>query len=560
MSPFPWPCLNRADADGDQGEGAASSGSMRAASRRPPIIPELAFFRTWLDRGLRRRDGVPASLGRAPRRRPPRPPVRADRHRHRHCLQHRPAVLDRVRRSRSRAHRALRVGRRLSRRDRRSGSRRCWRGCATRPPEPFEARAYVDTGPVQERVYAQHAGLGWIGKNTCVINPELGSWIFLAEIICSLPLDGRRAVARSVRHVHAVPRGVSDAGDRRAGRARLDALHLVSDDRARAARFPRRFGRASARTCTAATCARKCVRGTSARRSPPIRRGSRGPAWDMRTVAELGRCDATTSCGLRCAGSPMRAHEARRSPPQPVRRARQPGRAKTCRRQTFDAAQPAGDCRSAAPRYHPEGMPSPSSLAPALLLSMPQLIDPNFNRTVVLLCKHNDEGAFGLVVNRPLVTTGRVVVNLDPPVSTDRELQVWVGGPVEPHRSWILVGQEPDEADELGGMRVADGLFLSTSPDLLRRLLEPSPPGDRAADRRLFRLGPGSARSRARGVGVADERRRSRSDLQHAARADVGSRHSAPRRRSGRAADVTRRALSGREGVTGLRMNLPIRR
>jgi epoxyqueuosine reductase len=56
-------------------------------------------------------------------------------------------------------------------------------------PEPFEARAYVDTGPVQERVYAQHAGIGWIGKNTCVINAGIGSWIFLAEIICSLPLQ-----------------------------------------------------------------------------------------------------------------------------------------------------------------------------------------------------------------------------------------------------------------------------------------------------------------------------------------------------------------------------------
>ena len=56
-------------------------------------------------------------------------------------------------------------------------------------PDPFEAMVYVDTGPIQERVYAQHAGIGWIGKHTCVISAKRGSWIFLSTILCSLPLD-----------------------------------------------------------------------------------------------------------------------------------------------------------------------------------------------------------------------------------------------------------------------------------------------------------------------------------------------------------------------------------
>lgn len=122
-------------------------------------------------------------------------------------------------------------------------------------------------------------------------------------------------------------------------------------------------------------------------------------------------------------------------------------------------------------------MAATRSLAPTFLLSMPQMLDPNFSRTVVLLCRHSaDEGAFGLVVNRPLVTSGRVVINLDPPAETDRELQLWVGGPVEPERSWILVGDDSNEDDERPRMQITDDLYISTDPDLLRRLVEPSPP------------------------------------------------------------------------------------
>jgi epoxyqueuosine reductase len=56
-------------------------------------------------------------------------------------------------------------------------------------PEPFEARIFVDKHHVQERVFAKHAGLGWIGKNTCLIHPEQGSWVFLAGVAVSLDLD-----------------------------------------------------------------------------------------------------------------------------------------------------------------------------------------------------------------------------------------------------------------------------------------------------------------------------------------------------------------------------------
>jgi putative transcriptional regulator len=110
---------------------------------------------------------------------------------------------------------------------------------------------------------------------------------------------------------------------------------------------------------------------------------------------------------------------------------------------------------------------APESLAPSLLVAMPQLQDPNFTRAVVLLCEHRDEGAMGLVVNRPTDTRASQIVQLEPRPRRDSGLEVWFGGPVDPSRGWLLI------ADQTGdGVPIVPGLYLSASRDLLRRAME----------------------------------------------------------------------------------------
>ena len=109
---------------------------------------------------------------------------------------------------------------------------------------------------------------------------------------------------------------------------------------------------------------------------------------------------------------------------------------------------------------------------PTLLLSMPQMQDPNFARTVVLLCDYLPDGAFGLVLNRPTELPAREMVRLSPPVIAPNDMPLFIGGPVQPERGWMLL-TEPPEADEY--RTIVDGLYLTASPDALRHVLEAHP-------------------------------------------------------------------------------------
>ncbi len=112
------------------------------------------------------------------------------------------------------------------------------------------------------------------------------------------------------------------------------------------------------------------------------------------------------------------------------------------------------------------------SLTNQLLIAMPGMADPNFSTTVTLICEHNDEGALGIVINRPLgLKLSGLFEQLDvaTPSPDAADCPILMGGPVGPERGFVL--HDPGSAFE-NSLAVSDDIHLTLSRDVIDAMAE----------------------------------------------------------------------------------------
>jgi len=136
------------------------------------------------------------------------------------------------------------------------------------------------------------------------------------------------------------------------------------------------------------------------------------------------------------------------------------------------------DSEDAAPAFSfGHVMNQPAYLTNQLLIAMPTLADPNFNRTVTLICEHTDQGALGIVINRPLgVRLSEIFAQLELKrcnAETSRQI-VLHGGPVQQERGFVL---HDDARAWDSTLRVCDGISVTTSRDILVAMAKGQGPG-----------------------------------------------------------------------------------
>lgn len=122
-------------------------------------------------------------------------------------------------------------------------------------------------------------------------------------------------------------------------------------------------------------------------------------------------------------------------------------------------------------------MEATNTLANQLLIAMPGMQDPNFNSTVTLICEHNEDGALGIVINRPLtLNLGGLFQQLDLNITDAKQIQepVLMGGPVGTERGFVL--HESTHTYE-HSLAVSSEINLTLSRDIIDAMARGNGPG-----------------------------------------------------------------------------------
>lgn len=122
-------------------------------------------------------------------------------------------------------------------------------------------------------------------------------------------------------------------------------------------------------------------------------------------------------------------------------------------------------------------MEAPQTLAGQVLIALPALSDPNFARSVTLICQHDADGAMGVMVNRPSeYTLGEVFrqMGIDSGDEALNARQVVAGGPVHPERGFVLHDGNRGWDSSLA---IGEGLYVTTSRDVLEAMAKGEGPG-----------------------------------------------------------------------------------
>jgi putative transcriptional regulator len=105
-----------------------------------------------------------------------------------------------------------------------------------------------------------------------------------------------------------------------------------------------------------------------------------------------------------------------------------------------------------------------SDISAKLLIAAPGLDDPNFSQTVVLVCEHSQQGAFGLIVNRVLMNSFRPLMKAFEIEKTVIDLPIFYGGPVRPDQGYVIYSPYDEK---YGAVRITDTLAVTASKEIL---------------------------------------------------------------------------------------------